>query len=282
MSGSRNRLALLVVAFCLAMATGSATADVTLTDLNSEALFDFESSDGLWWWEVDERNHMYQQWFWYRLGATGGEESIDALPMAGPPVLSDANGDGDDDSVVATYLGPGFTIDLTFVLTGSLAGSGESNMLEIIEITNTSVDDLDFHFFQYTDFDLNDYPFGDTVEITGGNTAIQTKGGVYVAETVVTSQPSHHQVDWYEEDAFQNPLRLLGDLEDDQPTQLNDQSGPLEDVDAVWAFEWDETIPGDGGTAQISKNKHIIPEPASLTLMGGGVVLALIMRQRRR
>ncbi|HUU89819.1 MAG TPA: PEP-CTERM sorting domain-containing protein, partial [Phycisphaerae bacterium] len=70
-------------------------------------------------------------------------------------------------------------------------------------------------------------------------------------------------------------------LEDDDPTVLKDVAGPIEDTDAVWAFQWDKTL-GPGDSLVISKDKLIMPEPATLVLMGAGMAITLAARRRRR
>jgi hypothetical protein len=273
MGRSISRLAIVaLVAMGLGLAAAPTSASVMLKDANSTAWFDPSSADGLYSWVVDGTEHMYQQWFWYRVGPNDGEQSIDALTMDGSPLESDTNGDGDPDTLYTRYVGADFRIDLWYILAGGASGSGASDIGEIIRITNTSkTSALDFHFFQYADFDLNDDGSNDTVEITGGNTAHQSSPTVHVAETVVTPRPSH-----YEAGIFRD---TLDSLIDGGPTTLSDDGGP-KTGDATWAFEWDKVI-DPGRTLLISKDKNIIPEPATMALMGIGFVVALVMRRRR-
>jgi len=264
---------------CLGVATGPAAADVMLADANSTASINLGGGSGplgMYSWNVDGTNHMYQQWFWYRVGPDGGEQSIDALTPDGDPVLTDTDGDGNDDTVSLPYLGTGFDLEVRFKLVGGAPGSGVSDILEFITVNNMSGGDLDFHVFQYTDLDLNGVAAGDTVEITGGNMATQTKGAAYVAETVVTQMPSHYQADVYDDGLGNRPI--LDALADDQPTVLTDQAGPIANVNAVWAFQWDRTI-ADGHSLIISKDKSITPEPATLLLTGLGLAAALGRRR---
>lgn len=264
-------------AVCLGLATLQADASIMLRDANSIALFDLASASGLHSWTVDGNEYMYQQWFWYRAGPNGPESSIDTLRLDGDPVMTDMNHDPDhyEDTLYARYLGAGFKVELWFILAGGAQGSGVSDLGEIIRITNTGSQNLDFHFFQYADFDLSDN--NDTLEITGGdgtlagNTAHQTAPGAMVAETVVTPRPSRHQVGLDGE--------ILGLLDDNDPTVLDNDRGPVTG-NAAWGFEWDRVI-RPGGTLLISKDKNITPEPATLALMGGGAAVVLIARRRR-
>lgn len=270
------RLAWVVtMGMCLGLATGPAVAGVMLTDANSTASFNLGGEPGqlgMYSWTVDGVNHMYQQWFWYRVGPSGGEESIDALTLEGGPLTSDTNGDGAMDTLYTRYVGAGFRIDLWYILVGGAPGSGASDIGEIIRITNTSkTDALDFHFFQYADFDLNGDGTNDTVEITGGNTAHQSSPTAYVAETVVTPRPSH-----YEAGIFPDTLDSLMDA---VPTTFSDDGGP-KTGDATWAFEWDKVIDPER-TLLISKDKNMTPEPATMALVGVGFVVALARKRRR-
>ena len=260
-----------ILAVCLVVAA-PASASVMLQDANSKAYFDVSSSAGLYEWLVDGTNHMFQQWFWYRVGPAGGEQPISALTLDGGPLVTDTNNDGFADTLYTRYLGAGFTIDLWYILAGGAPGSGTSDIGEIIRITNTSATaSLDFHFFQYADFNLNGTPGDDTIDILGGNTAYQADPTAYVAETVVTPKPSHFE-------AALVPA-ILNLLSDGNPTTLSDipSAGP---GDVAWAFEWDKEI-APGRTLLISKDKNIVPEPATMALMGTGLVIALVVRRKR-
>lgn len=275
MTRARNYLTLVAVTVAsIAVAATPAAAFVTLSDANSVTLLDLGSPRGLYSWLVDGREHLSQQWFWYRIGDTDPETSIHNLTLD-DSVLSDLNNDAHDDTLYARYLGTGLKMELWFILAGGAPGSGASDLGEIIRITNTGNEALDFHFFQYADFDLSDS--SDTIEITGGtdvmagNTAHQTAPGVRVAETVVTPRPIQHQVGLDGD--------ILGLLDDTEATTLTGTSGPVTG-NASWAFQWDKVL-APGRTLLISKDKNIIPEPATLALMGSGVAAALIVRRKR-
>ena len=240
--------------------------------MNSVARFDLESQDGFFDWVVDGRDNLRKQWFWYRVGSTGPEQSLDTLPLAAPPKISDGDLDPGQERVVAKYQGAGFTVGLDFVLTGGPIGSGASDLMEVITIQNTGGETLDFHFFQYVDFNLRGDADDLSAEIRGGNTAIQTDVGAALSETVVTWAPDRCQVDLY--DAI---LDMLTDADDDQ---LNDDPGPAGPGDLTWGFQWDiDLAPGD--TFIISKDKNLVPEPAGLAMLGLGG-LALMIRRRRK
>ena len=284
MNPSGRRILLVAVAVAIGMPVGSVMGGVTLTDGNSLVEFNFGDEPGeelgMYEWAVDGVSHMYQQWFWYRVGETGGEASLDTLDMIGGPVIKDTSGDGNADAVGVTYGGAGLEVALMFILVGGPAGSEHSTILETIAATNVGTGTTDLHFFQYADFDLwYDAEF-DSVEIIGDpkNTAIQWEGLTYVAETVATGAggaPTHYEAGTWDD----SPNSIWDRLQDSQPTTLNDLAGPIEDTDAVWAFQWDKVL-GPGGSLVISKNKIITPEPATVALMGLGAAVALAGRRR--
>lgn len=245
---------------------GMATANpFTLIDDNSTATIDLESSDGMSSWTVDGVDHLFQQWFWYRVGNVGGEASIDTLTI-GIIVTTDTNGDGDDDTLFVEYLGAGFSIEVRFGLDGGAFGSGGADITEQITITNLTANALDFHFFQYSDFDLNETIGDDSVLLTNANTWRQSDAGTSFNETVVTPAGTHFEAAFYSD--------LLDRLEDSSPTTLTDFAGPLGPGDVTWAFQWD-TVIGGFGSLQISKDKNIrVPAPgaALLGMMGLGMV----------
>jgi hypothetical protein len=72
-------------------------------------------------------------------------------------------------------------------------------------------------------------------------------------------------------------LRL--ELDDADADVLNDVSTASGNVE--WAGQWDvELAPGEA--LQLSKDKMIVPEPATLALLGGGAAAVLLLRRRRR
>lgn len=270
----------LIIAVVCAVSSTAPAAIITLEDQNATATFDTSTDAGLFEWVVDGVDHMHKQWFWFRVGNGGGEAPISSLDhddtIGVDLKVSDGNLNPGNDRLVARYRDPGddFFVVVDFVLGGGSDGSGRADLTEVISIFNTSNQTLNFHFFEYVDFDLNETIGDDTIVILNGNTARQTDPVVTVSETVVTPQPSR-----FEAAVFDSTLLSLND---GNPTTLNNQAGPLADVDATWAFQWDMSIPA-GGSFLISKDKLLIaiPEPATIGLLGlaGGLILA---RRRRK
>ena len=247
----------------------------TLEDDNSTAVIDTEAITGMSDWVVDGIDHLATQWFWYRVGDTGPETSIDELTLDGE-AATDTNIDGDDDNLFVRYAGTGFNIEVNFRLAGGTDGSGTSDITEQIRIVNTGGNALDFHFYQYTDFDLSETPDDDSVSLRNPNTFGQSDAGMFASETIATPQAEHYEA------AIYNTTLLK--LEDTLATTLSDTQSPLGPANVTFGWQWDTTIAA-GGSFQISKDKQItpIPEPTTLLLLGFGLAgLAGYAWQRKK
>jgi hypothetical protein len=255
----------------LGVATTANASVVTLTDGNSTVAIDPDSQAGVYSWMVDGNNNLYQQWFWYRVGSTGGQSSIDTI--SAPTVTPIGS-----NIVDITYSNSLLSIDVRYSLLGGPAGSFTSDLAEQIRITNLSGRPLDLHFFQYSDFDLNGNPDNDSVSITGGNTATQVKGaGPGLSETVVGPMPSAFEANYY--------ANTLNSLNGGSPYNLNGNAsaGP---GDVTWAFQWNRVLnaSGAGSTLTISKDKLLetTPEPSTMAIAGLGVLGLVGYGIRRR
>ena len=235
---------------------------ITLTDQNSTAQIDPSSQAGMYSWTVNGNDILYQQWFWYRIGAAGGQQSIDTI--GAPTVTQYSPG-----VAQIQYVSASLKIDITYSLEGGSLNSGAADMGEQIRITNLTSNPLDFHFFEYSDFDLMG-PSNDSATLTNANTITQKNQVLAVAETVVTPAPNHWEIAYH-------PV-LLDQLNGGATTLTDSNTTAVGDI--TWGLEWDMTI-APNSTFLISKDKQVsgVPEPGVLLLLGSGLAGALGIRR---
>jgi hypothetical protein len=246
----------------------------TLSDQNSSVAIDLSSQAGMYQWSVDGNNYLAQQWFWYRIGTTGPEASINTLSLTSVTNLGS--------ELFTTYNGTNFTVSVTYTLNGSAPGNGSSHINESINVANTSGGSLDMHFFQFSHFTLAG---ANTVTLGRGgfgnnfDEAFQTGGGGAAltenVDAVNTPGANHGEAAFFPQ--------TLNELNDAFPTTLNDHTnaGP---GDVTWALEWDKTLTasGIGSSLLISKDKYLqVPEPAVVALISLGLTVCAFRRRRR-
>ena len=256
--------------------SSAAAAPIIIENGNSWARIDPYSQSGNDIWVVDGWNSLVKEWFWYRVDGPGGfsrEASIDTLDPSPLVLPSDTSGDGVPDNLRLVYRSAdqGLTVEINYNLLGAPPGSGRTDMAETVAVTNTGSAARTFHLFLYADYILSDG--FDMAVAKWPNTVFQEFSPWHYAQAAVVPVPSHLEVNL-------EPLTLDA-LNDLLPTTLNDGAGPLTG-NVAWAMEWDFTL-APRTSYLISENRvlTVVPEPATLCLLGVGVV-GLLARCRRK
>jgi len=260
---------------CALIAWGLATTVsqaqiVNLLSGNSSVTINTGSQAGMNNWTVDNQNQLNQQWFWYRIGSTGPEASINTISA---PVINQLS----PSILQTTYANSVFSANILYSLDGGAVGSGTSDLSEQISIQNLTGATLSFHFFQYADFNLGGTPNNDVGDLdqlrrNAYSGTIQYNNGCQLSENVdtVVSQPATHG-------QFGTGSTILNSLTDGSATTLNNNASASGNVN--WGLEWDVNIAA-GGTLLISKDLNIVgvipvppvPEPATLSVVALGLL----------
>lgn len=267
----------------LGLAGPAGAVPVTLQDGSAVVSIDPGSQDGVSGWAVNGITHVRTQWFWYRVGSTGPEQSIDTLTETAR-VVTDTDGDGWSDTLFVALADPQqrFALELRWSLTGSpfappTAGASSDLALQLT-LLNTSGGPLDITLFQYTDVDLFNTAVDDAASWSGAggpNTALVTDGtNLAEWESVWTPRPDAVDASLYD--------AVLASLLDGDPTALSGALAAYGDVTVTAAWR---AVLGAGGALLLSQDQQVrvaaVDEPNLLVLVGGGLGLLAVRRQRR-
>jgi hypothetical protein len=255
----------------------AARADYTLTDHNTTANLNPAAQAGMYNWTVDGVDQLSQQWFWYRVGSSGSQASIDTIsaPVVTQPTAGIIN---------LSYQNASFQVTISYTLVGGSAGSGAADLAESIAIYNKSTTTpLDFHFFQYSDFEIGGTAGGDSGAYLGLGKVNQwdNSAGQNLSETVSSRTPNHYQISPF--NVILNSLNSTPGLTlSDTPFPVGTTIGP---ADLTWAFEWDLNIAANGSVVW-SKDKTLskttsVPDSGTTIMLLGAALTGLAVLRRR-
>ncbi len=179
------------------------------------------------------------------------------------------------DNIEVTYSNSSFGIKLSYTLSGSALGTGRSGATLGVNVINYQATALDFHLFQYSDFDLGGTTGSESVNFLKAlgrfNRAVQTTGSLGMTHTfLATAIPS--PIPLVEANTFNSTLLSLTDLSQTSFNSLSTNAGP---GNVTYAIQYDLQL-GAGESFALSDQFSIaVPEPTSAALIAiAGACLA--------
>ena len=244
--------------------SASAIAQGVITD--GDARFEFINtlaSAGLAEFQPDgTTDHLYQNWWWYRVDPAPSESRMLWFPTSQSYV-------GNVATLGASE--PLFDWRLRVTLTDG-AVPGQALLAEAMTLTNTSNGPLRISVFNYADFDVAQSAVEDSAILVNPQLMRITDPGGDFAEFQGVGASAWQVMPFA-------ALRTL--LDDGAITNLNNTGLPFAAGDFTGAFQWNFSIPV-GGSVTVFENLSVnmaVPAPGAALLLGLGGLVA--MRRRR-
>lgn len=260
---NRSTRGWVTIVFLATATTATGSGSLVLTSGNSSALVDADYGMGIYSWNVEGIEHLTQSWFWYRLGPSGGQTSINMLSRQ-PITQPDAN------TASVRYTAADIEVTLGLELQGGPDGSNTSALAQAVTVRNPGQTSIDVHLFQYIDLDVDESYSANAVTLTGTRAVQSGPQGTVIATQFVPAA-SRWQVAAYPD--------VLDLLTGGEPVTLNNCGGPVTG-DLAFALQWDLQL-APGAAARIDATS-IIPDPATHVLLACLVMHLALTRRRTR
>lgn len=240
-----------------------AAVPITLTDFlgpNSVVNIDPSSQAGVYEWLVDGVNHINQNSYWFRIG-NGDITPITAL---GAPTIMPML----DMMCDVLYSGDLFDVQISYMLMGAAENSGQSDIAQIVSITNKSEDIIDLHLYEYLNLDLNGMSSGQTGDMND-STFTQTLGTTESMLSLLTI-PDLIEVG--------DAATLLGKLGSNGTFVDNAHY----EGDVACVFQWDVLLNESWMMSQDNAlfGGAAVPEHSTLVALAGMIGLVPLIRRR--
>lgn len=254
-------LALLLVTMSLAVNADA----ITLTDYygpNSTVNIDASTQAGVYEWIIDGTNHVSTNSYWFSIG----NSPITPLIALGAPAINPVI----DMMCEVIYSGDLFDAKITYMLMGASEGSGQSDLAQILSVTNNSGSALDLHFYEYVNLDLNGVAEGQIGTLDTSSTFTQTVGTTRSMLSFLAI-PDLIEVG--------DAATLLAKLNGNGGLVANDYY----EGDVACVAQWDIYLNDSWMMSQDNAlfGGAVVPEPASLIALAGMIGLLPIVRRRR-
>ncbi len=277
----------LTMLLLLAAGVPASAADYDLLDGNASARI--SDRNGATVWRVAPAvespagfsDNVFLSSYFIRVGGSGTEAPL--LSALGTPVASAGSNslrlDFANDTLAAT---------VEWSLTGACAGAALATLTKSVSFTNVGAADLDFHLFDYTDFDIRFNPLAqaDRARLVGPGRIVTTSSTIpFSIDARADVAPDRYQISDFLTPYFQFFI------DQDGPTTLSNTPAPgvgfpATPGDTAFVFQWDRIIaPGDSfSVRQVARYvpTSAVPEPATWAFMIAGFGLVGAAARRRR
>jgi large repetitive protein len=252
-----------LIAILFAGSVVHSTAAYTLSARDTSLTVDLVN--GLSDWKIDGANQLNKQWLYYSVGS-GPVYSIDTLPL----ITSALVPAGNSPFASAVYSNSTIKVTTTYTLQSQPIGSGKATLQDAISFQNTSASSQDFHFYQFSNFDLAGNPGSQNIQFLGGNNNlfVQTgPGGMSLSNQITATINGQLAVTRVQ--AGINDGNQFG-LGNGNPYPTLDNTSLTASGDVTFAYEWDVNLAAAGTTGSslsLSEIQAVVPEPSSLALV---------------